>query len=153
MSDNVPVAANPVERRKKTIRFVVLMAAVLGTFVFLSILEGPPAMPRDSDHVGVVDDRQCMRECHDWQENVDKGAPKVKSPMGAKHPAPRYKKGSRFDAGAGVNVEAPPVCLKCHGGFRPPRARDGGPEVGTVEPATQPARGPPGQAQTQPTGD
>ena len=100
---------------KQTVRFAAVMAAVLLAFVWLSSLGGPPMMPADKDHPkDMKDDNRCLMECHNWESEVTKGAPKVKKAMGPNHPPPRQKRKKLYLPDGGVDPRPNPECLKCH---------------------------------------
>ncbi|MBI5527087.1 MAG: hypothetical protein HY897_12200 [Deltaproteobacteria bacterium] len=50
-------------KRLKTIVFLAAMAAILATFVLLSIFDQPPRMPADTDHPRHSIESSCV-QCH-----------------------------------------------------------------------------------------
>ena len=70
--------------KRKTLVFLAAMACVLALFVTLSMIEGPPRQPADTDH-RLQSEASCT-ECH---------SKAGKSPLGMRH-------------------TDRPACLKCH---------------------------------------
>jgi len=102
---------NSSAKLKRTVVFSVVMVAVLGTFIWLSSLEGPPPMKRDAVHKDLTRDWQCL-SCHTWP---GPNAPAVIKPLPKSHPPPRPKK--KLPVNADGSVDGPPEqfdCLKCH---------------------------------------
>ncbi|MEW5854504.1 MAG: hypothetical protein AB2A00_37355 [Myxococcota bacterium] len=115
-TDSPPPSTPPAAgRQKKTVVFAAGLLAVLAVFIVLSMLGGPPAMPRNDIHKALKTDTSCLA-CHNWPDHLGPGESVVK-PLGANHPPPRPKKkrpGTDVDAGAGVVAPMEFECIKCH---------------------------------------
>ncbi len=106
-------AAPPPDRTKRTLFFTVGMAAVVGTFFWLSSLQGPPMMGPREQHKGLKDDTMCL-SCHNWSDAVAKGAPG--KALGPNHPPARPKKHRPTVVDGGLETSNAPLweCIKCH---------------------------------------
>lgn len=100
-----PQLPDPAIRRKRTLAFTVVMLGVLGAFIGLSSMEGPPAMKNDAIHKDLKD-WQCL-SCHTWPNAAVPGP----NPLTKDHPPPRPKKPSAIaKEGPAEQFE----CIKCH---------------------------------------
>lgn len=105
------------EAPPRTVRNAVfgsVMVGVVGAFVYLGNMPGPPVMPATEQHAGLKEDAQCL-SCHHWPQLAPPGAQLVK-PLGANHPPPRPKKlrPVMVDGGLVTPTEPQWECLKCH---------------------------------------